>query len=993
MKKSLVAILTATVIAISFLGPALLPVQAADPSNWYMTVPGVLDTDTYWLYPFEINSSLKIGFSKFGELINSNDNTGLEYGEVDPFAPPAGSGTTAQVPKRMWLQGWLINITYTHRTQGPRNVWATAMHGDSIDYGHDWLRVDFNNDYSTQYGYEDPRDRGYLIGDAGYPGSLLNGGRKTNGTAVTMPFEVLYNGPREFIAMCNTTIYDHPLYLDDSTGSDIALVEVRITLIFNKVKKEVILLKDIKSLLAWKEGEKMKIEFSNRGEVDLGKESTGFGSFAHFYTQGTWSYPSFPQNDTWVEGQSTCYGAEWEINQTETPGDPEYPGFTAAGPYPQTSAPHSYDVAQAINAPAGYVWFAAFWPSLSDWSIDGWDNWWHSLHTGDPHYIDYHNPTDEPFIPFYIGEWDFILYHTQDAQGRVQFRAVTVYGVTKLHDAADDDADDVHGEQAENIIDREVKYQLDEVFNPWDLESAVHKETDRWVEWKTTTATTYTTARRPVVVTTDSQWDQYCVFSERVIRQDTNTLLNRYKNQYDLTLNSDGTATFTGLPTATCKILYSTRPDVTGQTCTGCSTDSGTAYNVTQWNITATTPNSVWVDNIGVTHGFSLAFPAMTVYPTSRYTSGANTNWTETWTLQKEWNETDFKVFLNETYISSLPNFYDPINVTQSNGNFTFLFDMGALSKNLTATSDSSVIYPLPKETVHVVYLNHTISVTFTITQRNYTDAGGATLNSTWTVDKWIALTADYNNKLMGRYEFGIVGRDASSVDSAGLSLVSAALKNKQVNYVLAGADMYDADASSQMPWVMAKIGAGDTRANYYYSGTDFRTALKDDWCHTFPIASSNMIAVGGPRANVLSWYGNDFPAVLFGLDEFTDYTNWNTKIAAVTCWNKKAYASTGLTGYATVNTYKDINGTVLLMIWGYNGIDTYYVTRWFHEEGVYQLQEAPLCLTSIIVKITYESTTEGNKPTAYEIVECLGTISERQWVHGAETKGGIHDP
>ncbi|MHC3129386.1 MAG: hypothetical protein IBV52_04845, partial [Candidatus Bathyarchaeota archaeon] len=44
--------------------------QAADPSTWYMTVDGVLDTDYYTLYPYETDKSLKIGFSKFGELIN-----------------------------------------------------------------------------------------------------------------------------------------------------------------------------------------------------------------------------------------------------------------------------------------------------------------------------------------------------------------------------------------------------------------------------------------------------------------------------------------------------------------------------------------------------------------------------------------------------------------------------------------------------------------------------------------------------------------------------------------------------------------------------------------------------------------------------------------------------------------------------------------------------------------------------------------------------------
>jgi hypothetical protein len=52
------------------------------------------------------------------------------------------------------------------------------------------------------------------------------------------------------------------------------------------------------------------------------------------------------------------------------------------------------------------------------------------------------------------------------------------------------------GEGHTNAIDREVKYQLDEVFNPWSLVDAVDKDTKSWVEifnadgtWSTKTLT------------------------------------------------------------------------------------------------------------------------------------------------------------------------------------------------------------------------------------------------------------------------------------------------------------------------------------------------------------------------------------------------------------------------------------------------------------------------------------------------------------------------
>ena len=108
----------------------------------------------------------------------------------------------------------------------------------------------------------------------------------------------------------------------------------------------------------------------------------------------------------------------------------------------------------------------------------------------------------------------------------------------------------------------------------------------------------------------------------------------------------------------------------------------------------------------------------------------------------------------------------------------------------------------------------------------------------------------------------------------------------------------------------------------------------------------------------------------------------------SLTCWDKNTYASSSTTGYAVITTYKDINGTVMFLIWGHWGRDTYYATKWFHEGGAEQLQEAPEGLTTIILEIDYTIC-----EPAVSIVECLGTISETLWIHGTEEKGGIHDP
>lgn len=624
----------------------------------------------------------------------------------------------------------------------------------------------------------------------------------------------------------------------------------------------------------------------------------------------------------------------------------------------------------------------------------------------DPHDIDarawQQPPRYESTIPFYIGEWDCVLKPLGKSTEQ-QYRFVTIYGLTGTHDA--DDAS--IGGNHHNVVDRETMYQLDEYFAPWDLYSAVEKETKRWVEF--TFGTSYTTLRRPVKDVLDSEWDQYCTFSERVIDMNTSTLLNRWEGDYNFRVDGDGYGQFTNLPNSThyYKILYSTEPDVTAQRVKTVSTPvAGPEYNKTLGQyvtVSARTLADSWTDNIGVGHTFTTTFDAMNVYPRSL---GAS-NWTESWTLQKMWNETDFKVFLGETYVSTMPDIIEPFNVTGTYA--TFIFDIDNLQKTVTATSADSVIHPLPEETIHVVYLNHTLNVTVLVAYNNYTDANGVYLNSTVTATFTTRMTIDYEDKLNGRYEWGVVGRDADSVDSAGLALVSAALKNKQVEYGLAGEDMYapvdgSGNAVNQMPFVMSKIGSGTSWANYYYGTSDFRVALRDDWCHAgtvsgdeWPIASSNMIGVGGPLANMLAYYGNDFTDALFGLDQFTNFTAWENQIVPLTCWNATSdshtYVSNNTIGYAVISTYKDINGTVLFLIWGHWGRDTYYVTKWFHEEGVYQLQQAPRGVTSIIVKIDYESTSEGYKPIDTSIVEVLGTISERLWIHGSEYKGGIHDP
>ncbi|MCD6443457.1 hypothetical protein J7L70_00420, partial [Candidatus Bathyarchaeota archaeon] len=258
----------------------------------------------------------------------------------------------------------------------------------------------------------------------------------------------------------------------------------------------------------------------------------------------------------------------------------------------------------------------------------------------------------------------------------------------------------------------------------------------------------------------------------------------------------------------------------------------------------------------------------------------------------------------------------------------------------------------------------------------------------------------------LGRYEWVVVGtgldpdHKARNIDSAGASMVAAAFKNKNMEIGLSGLDVEDLTV---IPHVMS--GSGTTWAGYYYSEADERVALRDDWCHTWPVASSNMITVGGPRVNMLTYYFNEFTDVFWANPDFAD-SSIAGSIYALTCWNiqtmdpeteayiidptLKAYSSDSTVGYAVVATYKDINGTIGFVVWGLWGRDSYYVTKWIHEGGLVQFQDAPRGITAIVLKIDYS---EDPEHPAFSVVECLGTISETLWMHGEEPKGGIHDP
>ncbi len=264
----------------------------------FMTVEGLLSSDEYILYPYE-EESITIGFSKYGEMIDGDANTGLVYKGVDVFANP-------EVPVELWCNGWIMDI---HYTEGGylRNTWAYALYSDRTPEGieGDWQNGQLSKDATA-------------IGDT-------NGGRRTNGYVETEDIKVIYDGPREAIYLLKTRIFDK-----DPAENGTPLVELTIQVVFNKVMKNVVEIKDIKRIDNNKMKGPFQIEFSQRAEWDIGLTSDS-RSYAEFYCDLDTKYYKHP-----------FY-------------------------YPEGCHEAKYDVCQIIGE-EDLVGYAAFWPNLiSKW--------------------------------------------------------------------------------------------------------------------------------------------------------------------------------------------------------------------------------------------------------------------------------------------------------------------------------------------------------------------------------------------------------------------------------------------------------------------------------------------------------------------------------------------------------------------------------------------------------------------------------------------------
>jgi len=125
----------------------------------------------------------------------------------------------------------------------------------------------------------------------------------------------------------------------------------------------------------------------------------------------------------------------------------------------------------------------------------------------------------EPDTPYVFAEWDFDLDMDHPMNSTQQFRCVSVYGLTDNHNAADPDQ---LTSQGLFTIDREVVYQFEEIFNPWDLKQAAELDTFRWAQKGIVPSGAITLGAHSCLLGNHSiwmpeKWGYYCNDSEKVL--------------------------------------------------------------------------------------------------------------------------------------------------------------------------------------------------------------------------------------------------------------------------------------------------------------------------------------------------------------------------------------------------------------------------------------------------------------------------------------------
>ena len=276
----------------------------------------------------------------------------------------------------------------------------------------------------------------------------------TEGSFTTGGIYVLYDSAR--LVVFRTTVIIHDGFYDED------FAKITFTVVFNKDMKHAIVYKDLKILLDPKVLDAiLDLVFSQRFELDLVRK----------VNPSNWAYIHYYHN----------YG-------------------TTVYQHPLTGQ-DKYDVLQAYDPNHQYIFFAGYWPNVTEYSVysplvpDVPNNLLRILSPGTA-IADIPSPPGEPNTPwvivqwrYNISEWPNMLKWLAKEGTKREIRFVEVVGMTDFN-ADPHPAKDWDDGWASCQLDTEVWYIMDQVFNPEDLTTCAGVKWFMWVGLGQSAATT-----------------------------------------------------------------------------------------------------------------------------------------------------------------------------------------------------------------------------------------------------------------------------------------------------------------------------------------------------------------------------------------------------------------------------------------------------------------------------------------------------------------------
>ncbi|MGQ9641997.1 MAG: hypothetical protein ACUVUF_07745, partial [Candidatus Bathycorpusculaceae bacterium] len=154
----------------------------------------------------------------------------------------------------------------------------------------------------------------------------------------------------------------------------------------------------------------------------------------------------------------------------------------------------------------------------------------------------------------------------------------------------------------------------------------------------------------------------------------------------------------------------------------------------------------------------------------------------------------------------------------------------------------------------------------------------------------------------------------------------------------------------------------------------------------------NGILSLGGMKANGLTRYFNDFcfaisregtssyalvnGSSVTGSAPTSDFDKATYDYFPLSTWNTNLAAFGYKEGYAVIALARDVNGTRGLVVYGWDGRDTFWAAAWASQYIIGNTTRwLPDGAVALILQISY--TSANREPTGFTIVKALGTITE----------------